>query len=149
MVYGNFIEQLTLHQTLAYKISIYKIKHYIKVYNKHNFDKFDTIATKKSRKNIIDTRFNEKSNRLKVEIFQSTYQINTNINKLTLFTVQGSKHYATNILVRVSKKKSLSIIKIYNPSKNLLSKYTKETGGYKIATLINNIVKKLANTCEL
>lgn len=134
---------------LAYKISIYKIKNHIKVYNKHSFDKFDTILTKKSRKNMIDTRFNEKLNRLKAEIFQSTCQINTNINKLTLFIMQKSKHYATNTLVRINKKKLLSIIKIYNPNKNLLSKYTKVIEGHKIATLIDNIVKKLANIYEL
>lgn len=95
---------------------------------------------------MIDTRFNEKSNILKAEIFQSTCQININTNKLTLFIVQRSKYCATNTLIRVNKKKPLSIIKIYNPSKNLLSKYTKVT---KIATLINNIVKKLANIYEL
>lgn len=64
--------------------------------------------------------------------------------------MQKAKHYVKNIFVRIIRiKKLLNIIEIRNSSKISLFKHIKITKKYKIATFINNIIKKLANTYKL
>lgn len=46
--------------------------------NDHGSNKSDATAAKKSRKNLVDARFDKKSNRLEAEVSQSTYQTNIN-----------------------------------------------------------------------
>lgn len=41
--------------------------------NKHDFNEFDIIAAKKSRKDMIDARSDQKLNGSEAEIFQSTH----------------------------------------------------------------------------
>lgn len=57
----------------SYKTPTHKTKNHIKMDNKHSSDKFDTIIAKKSKKNMINTRSNKKSNESKTEVFQSTH----------------------------------------------------------------------------
>lgn len=99
---------------------------------------------------MINARFNKKSNKSKAEVSQSTYQTNTDISRSILSAMQKNKCRVINTLVRVTRKEKLSsAIKIHNPSKNPPPKRTKVTGGHKIATSIDNMVKELANTREL
>lgn len=122
----------------------------MEVDNKYSSNEFDTIVAKKSRKDMIDTWFNKKLNKSEAKFSQSTYQTNINASGSTLFALQKSKHYITNTFVRETrKKKLLSVTKICNFSKNLLSKRTKVIRKYKIATFINNIVKKHVNIYKL
>lgn len=64
--------------------------------------------------------------------------------------MQKNKRCITNTFVKATRKeRPSSAINIRNLSKNLSFKRTKITGGYKIATSIDNIVKKLAIIREL
>lgn len=133
----------------AYKIPTHKIENHIKVDNKYYFNKSDTTMAKKFRKNIVHAGFNEESNRSEADVSQSTHQINTNASKSTLSAIQRGKHCIINTFIRVTrKKKLLNIIKIRNPSKSLLPKYTKVIERHKIATSIDNMVKELVNIRE-
>lgn len=69
----SYIKELILYKKLVYKISIYKIKNYMEVDNKYSSNEFDTIAAKKSRKDMVDTWFNKKLNKPEAKISQSTY----------------------------------------------------------------------------
>lgn len=62
-----------MYKKSAYKTPTHKIKNHIKIDNKYSFNKFNILAVKKSRKIIVDTRFNKKLNKSKAEIFQSIY----------------------------------------------------------------------------
>lgn len=64
--------------------------------------------------------------------------------------VQRGKYCVTNTFIReIRKEKPSNNIKIRNPSKISSPKYIKVTESHKIATSIDNIVKKLANIHEL
>lgn len=118
--------------------------------NKYNSNKFDVTAAKKSRKNIINAGSNKESNGSKAEIFQSICQTNTDVSRSTLFAIQKCKYCAIKTFIRVIKKKRLlNATKICNSSKSFLPNYTKMTRGHKIVIFIDNVVKKLANICEL
>lgn len=73
IVYGVCTKQLILHKKLVYKTFTHKTKNYIKVDNKYDFDKFDTTAAKKSRKNMESTGFDKKLNGLEAKISQLTH----------------------------------------------------------------------------
>lgn len=57
------------------------MENYIKIDNKHDFDKSNAIVAKKSKKDIIDARFDKKSNRSEAKAFQSIYQTNKDVSR--------------------------------------------------------------------
>lgn len=77
----------------------------MKVGNKYSSDEFDTIAAKKSKKDMVDAWFNKKLNKSEAKIFQLIRQTNIDTSRSTLFALQKRNHYTTNTLVRATKKK--------------------------------------------
>lgn len=59
-----------MHKKSAYKTPIHKTENHIKVDNIYGFIEFDATMAKKSRKNIVDTRSNEKLNGSNAKISQ-------------------------------------------------------------------------------
>ena len=139
-----------MREKSAHKTPTHETENYIEVDNKHGSDEFDATTAKKYRKEMVDAGSDEESNGSKAEVSQSTRQTNTDASESTLSAVQRGKRRATNTLVRATRKeRPSSATEIRNPSKSPPPKRTKVTGGHKIATSINNMVKELANTREL
>lgn len=82
------------------------MENHIKVNNKYSFNESNAIVTKKFKKTIVDTRSDKKLNKLKVEIFQSTCQKNTDASGSNLPIVQRDKCCITNIFVKAIRKKN-------------------------------------------
>lgn len=139
-----------MREKSAHKTPTHETENHIEVDNEHGSDESDANTAKQSGKEMVEAGSDEESNRSEAGVFQSTRQTNTDASGSTLSAVQRGKCLATNTLVRATgKERPSSATEIRNPSKSPPPKRTKVTGGHKIATSIDNMVKELANTRKL